>query len=277
MPTLPIFSHRPSLGPIQTLCPSINDGHPLGCGTGDEFRSDHLRQARHPTRSSAAAYTKHADELGLSDNVAIPQRDEMDPPRCVRSHSRQIVIEAFDQIIGLDLTHLSIDGCCVKAPCGGDNTGPNPTDRGKSGQKRSCACRGPRPADRVHSRRVQTDTIPHCCGRLWSVCPGSGSSCPSVSASISIPDTIRLGHSRLVDRVRMRMEDLSERETFIEINLTRWWTIERTNSWHHSRIQTLASGPRSGRSSPTRVGESGECGHCPQTTATDGMESVSVG
>lgn len=49
----------------------------------------------------------------------------------------QIVFEALDQAIAWILTHLSVDDFCVKTPCSGDNTGPDPTDRGKSGQMRS--------------------------------------------------------------------------------------------------------------------------------------------
>ena len=36
----------------------------------------------------------------------------------------------------LDFTWQSIDGCMTKAPLAGQETGPNPTDRGKSGTKR---------------------------------------------------------------------------------------------------------------------------------------------
>jgi transposase len=42
---------------------------------------------------------------------------------------------AFDRIIGLDLSHVSVDGSLHKAPCGGEGTGPNPCDRGKRGWK----------------------------------------------------------------------------------------------------------------------------------------------
>jgi putative transposase len=38
--------------------------------------------------------------------------------------------------IGLDFEWQSLDGCITKAPLGGEGTGPNPTDRGKSGTKR---------------------------------------------------------------------------------------------------------------------------------------------
>lgn len=37
----------------------------------------------------------------------------------------------------------------------------------------------------------RTGTIPRCCGPRWSVCPGSGSSCPSAFGSILIPVMIR--------------------------------------------------------------------------------------
>ena len=48
-------------------------------------------------------------------------------------------IRAFDKVIGLDLSEVSIDGSLHKAPAGGEGTGPNPTDRGKTGWKWSLA------------------------------------------------------------------------------------------------------------------------------------------
>ena len=42
---------------------------------------------------------------------------------------------AYDKIIGLDLSDLSVDGSWHKSPAGGEGTGPNPTDRGKLGWK----------------------------------------------------------------------------------------------------------------------------------------------
>jgi transposase len=48
-------------------------------------------------------------------------------------------IAGFDKVIGLDLSDVSIDGSLHKAPCGGEGTGPNPTDRGKTGWKWSVA------------------------------------------------------------------------------------------------------------------------------------------
>jgi hypothetical protein len=44
-------------------------------------------------------------------------------------------LAAYDRIVGLDLREVALDGSQHKAPMGGEGTGPNPTDRGKSGWK----------------------------------------------------------------------------------------------------------------------------------------------
>ncbi len=56
---------------------------------------------------------------------------------CVRLVDEAIA--GFDKVIGLDLPDVSVDGSLHKAPCGGEGTGPNPTDRGKTGWKWSVA------------------------------------------------------------------------------------------------------------------------------------------
>lgn len=48
-------------------------------------------------------------------------------------------LAAYDRIIGLDLSEVALDGSLHKAPCGGEGTGKNPTDRGKLGWKWSIA------------------------------------------------------------------------------------------------------------------------------------------
>src|ERR1035437_7099123 len=45
--------------------------------------------------------------------------------------------EGYDRLIGLELSDVAVDGCLTKAPCGGEVSGRNPTDRGKLGIKRS--------------------------------------------------------------------------------------------------------------------------------------------
>jgi hypothetical protein len=46
-------------------------------------------------------------------------------------------MEAYDKSVGLDLSEVTVDGCIVKAPCGGEAAGRSPVDRGKQGTKRS--------------------------------------------------------------------------------------------------------------------------------------------
>jgi transposase len=48
-----------------------------------------------------------------------------------------ICLRAYDQVVGLDLGDVTVDGCIVKAPCGGEAAGKSPVDRGKLGTKRS--------------------------------------------------------------------------------------------------------------------------------------------
>lgn len=53
-----------------------------------------------------------------------------------------LALEEYDDLKGLDWEWQSADGAMTKAPLGGENTGPNPTDRGKSGAKRSVLTEG---------------------------------------------------------------------------------------------------------------------------------------
>jgi putative transposase len=46
-------------------------------------------------------------------------------------------LEEYDEVHGLKLKWQAADGAITKAPLGGEATGANPTDRGKSGTKRS--------------------------------------------------------------------------------------------------------------------------------------------
>jgi len=51
-------------------------------------------------------------------------------------------LAAYDQMIGLDLDDLSLDGSITKSPCGGELSGRSPVDRGKQGTKRSVVTDG---------------------------------------------------------------------------------------------------------------------------------------
>ena len=74
----------------------------------------------------------------VSDTTLRARRDEWIAAG-VFDKLRTEALAAFDRIVGLDLTEVALDGSLHKAPCGGEGTGPNPTDRGKLGWKWSVA------------------------------------------------------------------------------------------------------------------------------------------
>ena len=54
--------------------------------------------------------------------------------------------DGYDKMVGPDLEHLLIDGCIVKASCGGEAAGRcSPAGRGKQGPKRSLLTDGAGP------------------------------------------------------------------------------------------------------------------------------------
>ena len=63
-----------------------------------------------------------------------------------------ILVEHYDELKGIDSQWQALDSATVKAPLGGEETGPNPsglsplgrspTDRGKSGSKRHLITEG---------------------------------------------------------------------------------------------------------------------------------------
>ncbi|RZJ56594.1 MAG: IS5 family transposase [Hymenobacter sp.] len=48
-----------------------------------------------------------------------------------------VALQDYEDLIGLNFDWMALDGSLHKAPLGGKKTGPNPTDRGKGGVKRS--------------------------------------------------------------------------------------------------------------------------------------------
>lgn len=227
MPALPSSVIDPLFTQFKALLPTTVDAHPLGCHRPRV--SDRVVFDKLITRLVlGGAYTKHADNT-VSATTLRARRDEWIATD-VFTRLEQLVLENFDKVIGLDLTHLSIDGCCVKAPCGGHNTGPNPTDRGKSGQKRSVLTEGHGlPIGAVlaganrHDSPLLRPTL-ECLSRF----------------EFFLPETIRVdldsGYDSRVTRELLEEFGcewkISPKGTYIEINHTRRWKIERTNSWH---------------------------------------------
>lgn len=121
----------------QTIEPLLPDPpeHPLGCHRpriSDRlcFRGILIRL----TTGSSWRDIESILDFAVSDTTLRTRRDEWIAAG-VFDQIHTEALAAFDKIIGLDLTEVSIDGSLHKAPCGGEGTGKNPTDRAKLGWK----------------------------------------------------------------------------------------------------------------------------------------------
>jgi transposase len=80
-----------------------------------------------------------AGRLGKGGETTLRRRRDEWVAAGAFQHLVEEAINAFDKVVGLDLSEVSVDGSLHKAPMGGEGTGPNPTDRGKTGWKWSVA------------------------------------------------------------------------------------------------------------------------------------------
>ena len=144
---------------------------------------------------------------------------------------KQIVLDAYDRIVGLLLNDLAIDGCITKAPGGGDVAGCSPVDRGKQGMKRSLMveARGI-PLGRVlaGANRHDSPLLEPTLDRLDDLGP--------------LPDDITVhldaGYDSATTRTLLATRDLSgeiaRKGVKAPVQATQRWHIERTNAWHNA-------------------------------------------
>lgn len=124
---------------VKYLIPVPVDDHPLGCHR--RRISDRICFEAMLTRLVTGSSWVDVERLfakQVSDTTLRARRDLWVAAE-VFPRAFDEALSAYDKIIGLDLTEVAIDGSLHKAPGGGEGTGPNPTDRGKSGWKWSIA------------------------------------------------------------------------------------------------------------------------------------------
>ena len=126
-------------GAVRALLPAASRFHPLGCHRPricDEvcFRGFMIRLV------TGASWVDVEAIMGfeVSDTTLRARRDEWIAAGVFDELCKE-ALAAFDRIVGLDLEEVALDGSLHKAPCGGEGTGPNPTDRAKIGWKWSVA------------------------------------------------------------------------------------------------------------------------------------------
>ncbi|MDE0353879.1 MAG: IS5 family transposase [bacterium] len=119
----------------ERLIPEAVSDHPLGCHRRripDEvcFRGVLIRLV------VGCSWEDTERLLGgvVSDTTLRTRRDERVRAGVFEALEAE-ALAAYDRIVGLDLSEVSVDGSQHKAPYGGARTGKNPCDRGKLGIK----------------------------------------------------------------------------------------------------------------------------------------------
>lgn len=237
MPALPSSVIDPLWDQFAALLPEREVVHPLGCHRRripDRVVFDKLIQ----TVVLGAAYERIADS-SCSATTIRDRRDEWIEAG-VFKRLEQICLEAYDRIVGLDLENLTVDGCIVKAPCGGEAAGKSPVDRGKQGTKRSLLTDGAgiplgcviAPANR-HDSPFLRPTLELL--SRFEICFGLG-----------LPDDITVhldaGYDSAVTRSlldELGCDGVISVKGF-PLQAGRRWVVERTNSWHNRGFKKLA-------------------------------------
>jgi len=140
VPVVPSCLLEPVWGEFCALTggerPAFDPAHPLGCHRrriSDRVVFEHVVAAL----VHGSGYERIAS-TGCSDRT-IRRRLKDWAERGIGQQVHALALRAYDQIIGLDLGDVAVDGCMTKAPCGGPLAGPSPVDRRKGGLKRSVA------------------------------------------------------------------------------------------------------------------------------------------
>jgi transposase len=136
VPALPSSILEPLWVQFHALLPTHPDTHPLGCHRRripDRIVFDKLIQVL-----VFGCGNRRIADATCSATTLRRRRDQW-AAAGVAERLRLAVLAAYDRLFGLELAHLSVDGCITKAPCGGQVAGPSPVDRRKQGLKRSAA------------------------------------------------------------------------------------------------------------------------------------------
>ncbi len=236
MPALPSSVIDPLWSQFAALLPEHEVTHPLGCHRPripDRVIFDKLVQVL----VLGAAYERIGDATCSATSIRN-RRDEWIAAG-VFERLEQICLEAYDRVVGLDLDEVTVDGCLVKAPCGGEAAGKSPVDRGKQGTKRSlltdaagiplgCVVAPANRHDSVYLRATLEKL-----GRLerWF---GIGLPCEI---------TVHLDAGYDSAKTRDLLKELGCRGVISKkgfpLQAGARWVVERTNSWHNRGFKKL--------------------------------------
>jgi len=241
VPALEPYIIEPIWVQFEALLPERKTTHPLGC---------HRR--RIPERVVfeklvqilvfGCAYWRIADE-SCSESTLRRRRDEWIGLGLMEK-LREIVLETYDRLIGLELSDLAVDGCITKAPCGGEKAGRSPVDRGKGGIKRSTV---------VDTKGIPLGTV---------IAPANLHDSPLLDATLDtlellgeLPDLASVHLDRAYDSAATReklaarflLGEISKKGKSAPLRAGMRWVVERTNSWHNAHKKLVWCTEREGR------------------------------
>ena len=134
MPAIQPYIIEPIWEQFRALLPERKVDHPLGCHRPripDYVVFEKLVEVL----IFGCAYWRIAD--GSCSATTLRRRRDEWIEAGLMDALEDMVLEAYDRTIGLDLADVAVDCCITKAPCGGEKAGRSPVDRGKQGIKRS--------------------------------------------------------------------------------------------------------------------------------------------
>ena len=242
MPALPPYIIEPIWQQFSSLLPEREVNHPLGCHRPripDRVVFEKLVQVL----VFGCAYYRIADEV-CSATTLRDRRDEWIELGVIDA-LREIVLEAYDRLIGLELSEVAVDGCITKAPCGGEKAGRSPVDRGKRGIKRSTAVDREgipiggvtAPANR-HDSPLLVPTLEHACALVGELPEGA---------------SVHLDRGYDSEATRERLEErgllaeISKKGKPSPLGATKRWVVERTSSWHNAHKKLVWCTERRGQ------------------------------
>ena len=146
-----------------------------------------------------------------------------------------LLLDRYEELSGIEQTWMSLDSATVKAPLGGNKTGPNPTDRGKLGTKRHTLVdeRGVPLAVKLsganrHDMKMALPVVdaivyPTTSEEPRNLCLDKGYDYPEIDQGLR--DRSIIGHTRR--RGEAPLAEGAKRHP------ARRWVVERTPSWYN--------------------------------------------
>jgi transposase len=225
VPAVPSCILDPLREEFLALLPARVDEHPLGCHRpriADAVVFDKFVEVL----VFGAGYERIADAT-CSATTLRRRRDEW-IRLGIWERLKLACLDAYDQMIGLDLADLAVDGCITKAPCGGECAGRSPVDRGKGGLKRSQLTEGagiPLAAVSAPANTVDHALLGQTLDEIKDLAPLPAQVTVHLDAGYDYrPCRKDLDQRGLHGQIAHRGEPAP-------IQVGRRWVVERTNSW----------------------------------------------